>query len=228
MSEPGAALAPARRAALLKVLELLREDPASLSSITGERAWQVHVADSLTGLEVPELRADRARIADVGAGAGFPGLVLAVALPAAEVDLVESIARKAGFIERAIEAAAIANATALNVRSEDLAKGEGRERYDVVTARAVGRLSTLAELASPLLRESGVLVAWKGKRDPDEEAELARASSSLAMRPERILEVGDRAGSRHRHLHVVRKAGPTPADLPRRPGVAKKRPRGRA
>lgn len=212
---------------MLRVLELLREDPASLSSITDERAWQVHVADSLTGLEVPEVR-EAKRIADVGAGAGFPGLVLAVALPGGQVDLIESVARKAGFIERAAGAAGIANATAVNARSEEVAEKEGRERYDVVTARAVGRLATLAELASPLLEDGGVLVAWKGKRDPDEEAEMERAAEALAMRPEAVLEVGDRAGSRHRHLHVIRKSGPTPDELPRRPGAAKKRPMGRA
>lgn len=224
---PGAeeALVPAGRAALETVLRLLREDPASLSSITDERAWRVHVDDSLTGLEVSDLRQAR-RIADVGAGAGFPGLVLAVALPDARVDLIESIARKATFIEGAAAAAGIANATAIGARSEDVAGGSGREAYDAVTARAVGRLSTLAELASPLLRDGGVLVAWKGKRDPGEEAELERAAETLAMRPEAILDVGDRAGSRHRHLHVMRKMGPTPDDLPRRPGVAKKRPKG--
>jgi len=227
VSEPGAELAPEARAALRRVLELLREDPASLSSITDQRAWQVHVVDSLTGLELPDLRAAR-RIADVGAGAGFPGLALAVALPDARVDLIESVARKTAFIARAAAAAGIGNANALGARSEEVAGASGREAYDAVTARAVGRLSTLAELASPLLRDGGVLVAWKGKRDPDEEAELARAAGDLAMRPEEILDVGDRAGSRHRHLHVVRKSGPTPGDLPRRPGVAKKRPKGRA
>ena len=74
--------------------------------------------------------------------------------------------------------AGIANATVLNTRSEDLAAGEGREAYDVVTARAVGRLSTLAELASPLLKPNGVLVAWKGKRDEEEEQQLASAPPS--------------------------------------------------
>src|SRR5262249_19682389 len=155
-----------------------------------ERAWQVHVLDSLTGLEVPELREAR-RIADVGAGAGFPGLVLAVALPGAQVDLIESVARKSAFIERAAGAAGIANADALNARSEEVAAGAARERYDAVAVRAVGRLSTLAELSSPLLREGGVMVAWKGKRDAEEEAELERAAGSLAMAPERVLEVGD-------------------------------------
>lgn len=215
----------AQREQLETVLALLAEERASVSSITTPaRAWQVHVVDSLTGLEVPELQ-DAVRIADIGSGAGFPGLVMAVALPDSRVDLIESIGRKCEFIQRAIDAAEITNANVVNARSEELAAGANREAYDAVTARAVGRLSTLAELASPLLRDDGVLVAWKGKRDPDEEAQLERAADQLAMRPEQILDVGDRAGSKHRHLHVLRKLGPTPGDLPRRPGMAKKRPR---
>jgi 16S rRNA (guanine527-N7)-methyltransferase len=222
---PAPSLDQAARERLQVVLELLAEERASVSSVVDERAWQVHVVDSLTGLEVPELRNAR-RIADVGAGAGFPGLALAVALPEAQVDLVESVGRKCEFMRRATGAAGIANARVLSLRSEELATGEGREAYGVVTARAVGRLSTLAELASPLLRPSGVLVAWKGRRDPDEEEQLRRAADALAMEPGSVLDVGDRAGSVHRHLHVVRKVGPTPANLPRRPGMAKKRPRG--
>jgi 16S rRNA (guanine527-N7)-methyltransferase len=217
---------PAQREALEKVLELLAEERASVSSVTEpERAWRVHVVDSLTGIEIPALREAR-RIADIGSGAGFPGVVLAVALPVAQVDLIESVGRKCDFIRRAIDAAGIANATVVNARSEEIATGDRRESYDAVTARAVGRLSTLAELASPLLRDDGVLVAWKGKRDPDEEQQLERATEQLAMHPEQILDVGDHAGSKHRHLHVLRKLGPTPVDLPRRPGMAKKRPRG--
>jgi len=209
------------------ILELLEEEKASVSSVTElKRAWEVHVVDSLTGLEIPEL-ASAERIADIGSGAGFPGLVLAVALPNSQLDLIESVGRKCEFIQRAIDAAGIANANVANARSEELAALDAhRESYDVVTARAVGRLSTLAELASPLLRENGLLVAWKGKRDQDEEQQLIRAAEQLAMHPEQILNVGDRAGSEHRHLHVVRKLGPTPETLPRRPGIAKKRPRG--
>ncbi len=209
-----------------RVLELLEGERASVSSVTDpERAWRVHVEDSLTGLEVEEL-SRAGRIADIGSGAGFPGLVLAVALPDSRVDLIESVGRKCEFIQRAIEAAGISNATVVNARSEEIAGDDGRESYDAVTARAVGRLSTLAELASPLLKANGVLVAWKGKRDADEEQQLERAAAQLAMRPEQILEVGDRAGSKHRHLHVIRKLRATPEGLPRRPGMAKKRPRG--
>lgn len=223
--DPAAGLDGAARAQLETVLSLLAEERASVSSVVDQRAWQVHVVDSLTGLEVPDLRAAR-RIADVGAGAGFPGLVLAVALPGAQVDLVESVGRKCEFMRQAIATAGIPNAAVLHARSEDLASGGGREAYDAVTARAVGRLSTLAELASPLLKPNGVLVAWKGKRDAGEEQQLANAAPALAMTADRILDVGNRAGSEHRHLHVIRKAGPTPANLPRNPGIAKKRPKG--
>jgi 16S rRNA (guanine527-N7)-methyltransferase len=222
---PGAGLDAAARQKLEKVLELLAEERASVSSVVDERAWQVHVADSLTGLEVPDLR-EAGQIADVGAGAGFPGLALAIALPAAQVDLIESVGRKCEFMHHAIEAAGIPNATVLNTRSEDWAAAEGREAYEAVTARAVGRLSTLAELASPLLKPNGALVAWKGKRDEDEERQLQNASEPLAMTPEQILDVGDRAGSQHRHLHLIRKTAPTPPNLPRNPGIAKKRPKG--
>jgi 16S rRNA (guanine527-N7)-methyltransferase len=208
------------------VLGLLEEERASVSSVKDpQQAWRVHVEDSLTGLEVEQLARAR-RIADIGSGAGFPGLVLAVALPSSRVDLIESVGRKCDFMRRAIAAAGIDNARVINARSEELAASEGCEAYAAVTARAVGRLSTLAELASPLLEENGVLVAWKGKRDAEEEAQLERAAEQLAMHPEQILDVGDRAGSKHRHLHVLRKLGATPANLPRRPGLAKKRPRG--
>jgi 16S rRNA (guanine527-N7)-methyltransferase len=222
---PRERLGPLGKVALTEVLELLAAERAAVSSVVDERAWSVHVDDSLTGLEVVEL-AEARRIGDVGAGAGFPGLVLAVALPDAQVDLIESVGRKCDFIRRAIESGAIANATVVQSRSEEWASGEGGEAYDAVTARAVGRLSTLAELASPLLKPNGVLVAWKGKRDPEEESQLRRAAEDLAMRPEQILDVGARAASKHRHLHVIRKSGATPANLPRRPGMAKKRPRG--
>ena len=124
-------------------------------------------------------------------------------------------------------AAGIENARVLNTRSEDwAAEGEGREAYDAVTSRAVGRLSTLAELASPLLREGGVLVAWKGRRDEERRRRPPAPHRGLGMEAELVLDVGPYAGSRDRHLHLLRKTGLTPSDLPRRPGMAKKRPRG--
>jgi 16S rRNA (guanine527-N7)-methyltransferase len=225
---PQPELTAAARERLEPVIALLAADATAPSAvIEPARAWVVHVADSLSGLGFPDLAAAR-RIADVGAGAGFPGLVLAAMLPDAEVDLVESIARKCEFIDRAAAAGGIANARAVNARAEDWARAgsPGREAYDAVTARALARLSTIAELASPLLRDGGVVVAWKGRRDRDEEAELEHGHPRLAIDPEQIRSADPYSGSRNRHLHLMRKAGPTPPDLPRRAGMAKKRPRG--
>lgn len=219
-------LDPRVRGLLEPVIDLLgRESSSPSSPLATKQAWSVHVADSLSGLEFTELVA-AGTICDVGAGAGFPGLALAAALPDARVDLVESTGRKCEFIERAIKAGGISNAAVVNSRAEDWAGAGGHEAYDVVTARAVGRLSTLAELASPLLKPDGVLIAWKGRRDPDEEAELERAADQLAMTSEEVRWVGPYAGSENRHLHLIRKGAKTPADLPRRAGMAKKRPRG--
>lgn len=212
------------RAALEQVLALLAEERASVSSVTDPAlAWDVHVADSLTGLEVPELRA-AARVADLGAGAGFPGIALAAALPAARVDLIESVGRKCDFMRRALAEAGIGNAEVICSRSEEWAAGEGREAYEAVCGRAIGSLTTLAELASPLLRHGGVLVAWRGRRETAEEAALQAAAEALAMRTERVVPVTPYPGSRDRHLHVIRKLGPTPERLPRRAGMAAKRP----
>jgi len=220
-------LTPSARRALEPVIALLGDDAtAPTTVIEPGRAWPVHVADSLSGLGFTELAAAR-RIADVGAGAGFPGLVLAAMLPQARVDLIEAVGRKCAFIDRAAAAGGIGNARAVDARAEDWARGAGSAAYDAVTARAVARLSTLAELASPLLAADGVLVAWKGRRDPEEEAELERGAPRLAMALEQVRAADPYSGSRNRHLYLLRKTGPTPADLPRRAGMAKKRPRGR-
>ncbi|HEY1275117.1 MAG TPA: 16S rRNA (guanine(527)-N(7))-methyltransferase RsmG [Thermoleophilaceae bacterium] len=195
-----------------------------------EEAVSVHVGDSLSGLEVEAVRAAR-RLADVGAGAGFPGLVLAIALPGTRVDLIESARRKGAVIARLAQAAHADNARAVVARAEEWASapaaaGGGREAYDVVTARAVAPLAVLAEYAAPLLVEGGVLAAWKGRRDASEEAAGAVAAERLGMEAEEVLRVTPFPGAEQRHLHVMRKVAPTPAGFPRRPGMARKRPLG--
>jgi 16S rRNA (guanine527-N7)-methyltransferase len=219
------AIPPAAESALDELLRLLAEPRAPISASTAEQAREVHIADSLSGLELRPVRSAR-RIADLGSGAGLPGLVLAAALPDAQVDLIESLDRKCEFLRDAIERIGLDNATVVCERSEDWASGGGRESYDVVTARAVGRLATLAELASPLLRDGGVLAAWKGARSAEEEAEAVRAADQLAVEPVEIRSVRPYPASRDRHIHLLRKNGPTPNGLPRRPGMAAKRPFG--
>lgn len=206
------------------MLELLAGAPASLSSVTDPvRAREVHLADSLSGLVVDQVGAAE-RIVDIGSGAGFPGIPLAVARPGARVDLVESVGRKARFIEQVIGRLGLSNARAVNARSEEWASADGAAAYDLATARAVAPLGVLAELASPLLGEGGSLVAWKGEREPGAEAAISRNRSRLGLELDRVVAVRPFEASRIRHLYLLRKTGPTPEDLPRRPGMAGKRP----
>jgi 16S rRNA (guanine527-N7)-methyltransferase len=212
-----------------RILEALKAEPDPHTSVSDpQAALEVHVADGLSGLAIPELASAR-RIADIGAGAGFPGLALAVALPQAQVDLVESAGRKTALVDRLIQAGDVSNARSITARAEELggmpaAVGGGREAYDAVTARAVGPLALLVEYAAPLLRAGGVLVAWKGARDADEEAAGAAAAAQVGMAAESALPVQPFEASENRHLHVFRKISPTPAGFPRRPGMARKRP----
>jgi 16S rRNA (guanine527-N7)-methyltransferase len=214
-----------------RLLEALAAEPDPHTTVSDPAAaLDAHVADSLSGLAVPQLASAR-RIADVGAGAGFPGLALAVALPGASVDLIESAGRKTAVITRLAQAAELTNARAVTARAEEWAGtpaelGGGASSYDAVVARAVAALPVLAEYAAPLLRIHGVLVAWKGARSAAEESAARSAAETLGLAVEDVLHVEPFEGARERHLHVLRKVDPTPARFPRRPGMAVKRPLG--
>jgi 16S rRNA (guanine527-N7)-methyltransferase len=213
------------------LLQLLAIDPAAPSAVTDPaEALDTHVADSLVALPLIDTHvADGAgvtRLVDIGSGAGFPGLPLAIARPQLEVDLLESNARKCAFIARAIERLEQGNADVVCARAEDWGRAKGAGRYAVACARALAPLATLVEYASPLLREGGVLVAWKGARDAAEEAQGAAAADALGMRPAAVEPVTPFAAARNRHLHVFAKTGPTPTGVPRRAGMARKRPFG--
>ncbi len=212
---------------LLVALE--REPDPPTTARSPAEALDAHLADSLSGLELDELGRAR-RIADIGSGAGFPGLALAVALPDARVDLIDSQSRKTAVSDRLLQAGKLANARSITARAEDWAGVPpplgGREAYVAVTARALAPLAVLAEYASPLLAEGGVLVAWKGSRDEHEERAAAAAAQRLAMELVEVRRVQPFEAARNRHLHLWRKAGPTPEGLPRRAGMARKRPFG--
>jgi 16S rRNA (guanine527-N7)-methyltransferase len=212
------------RARLAAILDLLAGDPHAPSAVTDPaRAAVVHVADSLAALALEEVRAARV-LADVGSGAGFPGLALACALPEARVALVESARRKCDFLERAVRAAELERVELVCARVEEWDAGRGA--CDVVCARAVAPLPVLAEYAAPLLREGGSLVAWKGRRDQAEEDAGERAAAELGLRRGAVHAVGDEPGLEHHHLHLYSKVSPTPERYPRRPGMARKRPLG--
>jgi 16S rRNA (guanine527-N7)-methyltransferase len=206
------------------LLELLARDPQAPTTVREpHQAIKDHLADSLVALEMEVVRAAK-DIVDLGSGAGFPGLPLALALPAAEVCLIDSGGRKASFVERAVDACAIGNAYSVHARVEDWPDGIGR--FDLVTARALASLDVVAEYAAPLLRLGGTLAAWRGRRDPEVEAAAARAAPLLGLEVGEIRPVEPYPGAEHRHIHLMTKVGETPERFPRRPGMARKRPLG--
>jgi 16S rRNA (guanine527-N7)-methyltransferase len=206
---------------LAMLLDLLAQPVAPTAVHDPERGVDIHVADALAGLELESGRR-AARIADVGAGAGLPGLVLAAALPGAEVTLVEAVARKGGFLERAVAAMGLPNVRVIVERAEGWT--EGLDHHDLVTARAVAELPVLVEYAAPLLAPGGALVAWKGRRDSVEEKDGAAAAAVMGLEASPPLRVTPFIDVEARHLYLYLKLGKTPARFPRRAGMARKRP----
>lgn len=186
-----------------------------------QRILEDHLADSLVALELDGVNWE-GRIADLGAGAGFPGLPLAIGRPGASVSLVESNTRKGEFLRTAVRRLGLDNVEVVRERAEQWTEGLGR--CDVVVARALAALPVVAEYAAPLLRDGGALVAWRGRRDPAEEAMAAGAAAELGLNPHEPIPVSPYPEALHRHLHVMVKVAPTPPRFPRRPGVARKHP----
>jgi 16S rRNA (guanine527-N7)-methyltransferase len=210
---------------LAGLVRLVAADPHAPTTVrTPEAILRDHVADSLVALQLPSV-ARASAVADLGSGAGFPGIPLAIALPTSTVALVESSARKCDFLQRAVTAAGVRNARIVHARIEEWA--DGTESCDLVTARALASLPVLAEYAAPLLRVGGALIAWRGQRDSEEEAAAERAAGELGLEVLEPVLVHPYPQARNRHVHVMVKRTETPARFPRRAGIAAKRPLGR-
>ncbi|HEY3727603.1 MAG TPA: 16S rRNA (guanine(527)-N(7))-methyltransferase RsmG [Solirubrobacteraceae bacterium] len=217
-------LSEAATAQIQALLAVLTSDPRAPTTVRDpKRALDDHLADSLVALELPEVRS-ASSIADLGAGAGVPGLPLAIAIPTAQVVLVESNGRKCDFIRRAIEACGADNASVACTRAE--AWPDGLTHFDLVTARALAPLPVVAEYAAPLLRVGGAALVWRGRRDQAEEAAAAHAADELGLRVLAPVRVTPYGGAINRHLQLMIKDAPTPSQFPRRPGMARKRPLG--
>lgn len=211
-------------AQLAALLGSLTADPLAPTAIRDPvRVVEDHLADALVALELPVV-AHATEIADLGAGAGIPGLPLAFAKPTAAVWLVEANQQKCRFLERVASTCAADNVRVVPRRVESWRDRLGR--FDLVTARALDPLAVVAEYAAPLLRTGGALVAWRGERDPAAEARAERAAGELGLALGEVRRVRPYAAARQRHLHVLEKVGPTPSRFPRRSGMAHKRPLG--
>ena len=210
-------------ASLIALLDRIGIEPQNLTTIEGlDEGIDRHLLDSLVGLTLPEVATAEAAV-DIGSGAGFPGIALAIARPGMRVTLVESEQRKADWLSRA--SAAVPNLRVVADRSEHLA-GTERERFPLATMRALGPLPVCLELAAPLVAVGGTVVVWRGDdTDPELERAGAEAAAELGLEPGDPVPVTPFPGARRR-LHTFRKTSPTPRRYPRRPGRAAKRPLG--
>jgi len=200
-----------------RFLDLLRSgnQQMNLTAVREHEMWQRHILDSLSLLPwFPEA----GRSADLGSGGGLPALPLAIVRPRMQMMLVESVGKKAAFLEQAARDLQLDQIRVCNERIEDVGRSDARASMDVVTARALARLPVLLELAIPLLRVGGRLLAIKGEQ-AEREIEEARVA---------LVEL--RAEVEHVHrtdtgtVVVIHKRDKTPKRYPRRPGEPKRKP----
>lgn len=190
-----------------------------------------HFLDSLVSLPLiaEELGATlplpRLRLLDVGTGAGFPGLPLKLASPALMLTLMDGTQKKIAFLEHLKAALALADVTLVHGRAEELGLTPAhREHYDIVTARAVAPLATLAEYLLPLVRKGGLAVIYKGPSAPEEFMEARRAIQMLGGEAVRLAPVEVPMLAERRFVLLIKKIAATPANYPRGQGLARKRP----
>ena len=191
----------------------------NLTAITdaAQVGW-LHLVDSLTVLTAADLRGKR--LIDVGCGAGFPGVPLAIACPEAEVTLLDSLGKRVRWLEETLPGLGV-TARCVTARAEE-AVADCREQYDFATSRAVARLNIVLELTAPFVRVGGRVLAMKGSAAEEELKEAATAIRKLGLQVEEVKRFS-LDGAEH-SLIVLKKIAPTPKTYPRRYAKIKQAP----
>ena len=218
-------VAQARRFDRLTALLLEWNERMNLTAITDPQVIAImHYLDALTLAQVVS-DLDQRRLIDVGAGAGFPGLPLAIAFPQLRVTLMDSTAKKLRFISQAGAELELGNIRTLHARAEDAGRDRRqREAYDIVVARALGRMPVLAEYTLPLAKIGGQVIAFKGRSAFDESNAAAAAIDALGGELFAIEEVKLPTLDNPRYLIVIDKVKPTPRKYPRKAGLPSRQP----
>ena len=197
----------------------------NLTAITDPDGVRVrHFLDSLSVVQATVLKPGYAVI-DVGTGAGFPGLPLAIAFPNVQITLLESTGKKIRFLDHMIASLNLSNVSSLHGRAEEAGHmPDQREHYDLVLARAVARLPALLEYLLPLARVEGRCIAMKGASAHEEAESAHKALSTLGGRLTAIERIELPDITDPHYLVVIQKTSPTPAHYPRKPGVPTRKP----
>ncbi len=201
-----------------------------LTAVTEEREVITrHFVDSLSPLLFPGLLPEKGRLIDVGTGAGFPGMVLALACPGLEVTLLDAQQKRLSFLQAVLEETGAKNVTLVHARAEDGARQSAlRERFDVAAARAVAPLPVLAEYLLPYTAPGGLALCWKGPALAQELPAGRRAAHLLGGRAEEPLPVRFPGLDWEHSLLPLRKLRPTPKVYPRKAGTPARSPLGTA
>ena len=200
----------------------------NLTAIKDAQGIQIkHFLDSLSilkALRAPDFGA-RARLIDVGTGAGFPGIPLKIVCPQLQLTLVEATGKKAKFCEAVVEKLKLSGVQVVKARAEEIGQDPAhREQYDWAVARAVAEMPVLVEYLLPLVRRGGRALAQKGESAPAETQAAAVAVKRLGGELEQIVPVELPGIVETRYLVVFRKIAATPPIYPRRPGAPSKTP----
>ena len=223
---PAAAELPERLEIYLALLKEWNARMDLTATLEDGEAVDRHFIDSLTVLRTG-LVAAHTRWIDVGTGAGFPGLVIAMARPDLDVVLVDAQQKRLNFLQAVIDAAGVTNAKVFHARAEEGArKKELREQFDVAAARAVAPLNVLCEYLLPYVKTGGCALCWKGPALREEMEAGRRAAHLLGGRLEMPV-ICPVYGQNWDHMILpIRKTEKTAAAYPRKPGTPKARPLG--
>ena len=228
----GVSLEPAQLDRLSLFLDELAAYNQHTNMVARADPWTLvhdHVLDSLTLVPCIERTQAERKLVDIGSGAGFPGLVLALSVPDLEVVLSESIAKKARFLEAVISRLSLfPRVQVRNDRAESLGREPGmRGCFGLATARAVGTIDLVAELALPMLNRNGWLLAQKSLRQlPDERRRLERALPILGAQLREVVSPDVEAVGKERAILIIEKIEPTSDRYPRSTSQIKARPLG--
>ena len=203
-------------------MQLLKEwnQKMNLTAITQEEEIiEKHFYDCILPLSVTPLKG---RVADIGSGSGFPGLVWKIVCPEVEMVLVEPTGKRCTFLNTVIETLGLDHITVVNLRSEEYVVN-ARESFDFVSARAVANLRVLSELTIPLIRKGGMFIAMKGAKGHEEAKEAQHAMQVLGASLWKTQDVSLYSGDERVNLFYL-KENSTPSIYPRNYGTIKKKP----
>ncbi|MGL5942682.1 MAG: 16S rRNA (guanine(527)-N(7))-methyltransferase RsmG [Waterburya sp.] len=194
---------------------------------TPEDFWEKHLWDSLSGIVglEQELLTQKLQVIDIGTGAGFPGIPLAIAFPNWQITLLDSTRKKITFVNNLITKLQLSNATGIVARAEELGRIPGdRQSYDIALIRAVSKASVCAEYALPLVKVGGLAILYRGHWSEEDTASLKSAVAKLGSKIELIHPWQTPLSQGVRHCIYLRKHSPIPKKFPRAVGVPEQQP----